>query len=238
MHTQGNKALFRGFLIIEYPKDTFHAYRNMAYYEQGSPSYTVDMKTSVLPPSLGVITQYIDDAHDQGEFTTEMYDEVRGVEMKPRVDTEASLNAEIRQLRQDFRDNAIPEDAYRRAYNDILERKRAIGIFGMRLFSTEVGEEPARRGYTNIPTHGTPYSYGYRIPRYVEPASIEEALRWSMEEEAIAASWYRRRAAFALTHGDSVTAELWLHIAGEEDDHYKEFEDALNKLAVRGDGRY
>lgn len=228
MHIQGNKALFRGFLIIEYPKDTFHAYRNMAYFKQGNPSYTVDIRTSVLPPSLGVITQYIDDAHDHGEFTTEQYDEVRGVEVKPHVDTEESLNEEIRMLRQDLRDGAINEYAYRKAYADVIERKRGLGISGARLFSTQYEEklEGVQERYAR--------GLGIRRPRdpahYVEPASIAEALRWSMEEEAIAADWYRRRASHALAHGDTTNAELWTHIAQEEDDHYIEFENALNAL--------
>jgi hypothetical protein len=58
---------------------------------------------------------------------------------------------------------------------------------------------------------------------------IEEALEESMAEELIAADSYRERAAYAESKGDQKRADLWKHVASEEDKHYREFRDSLGK---------
>lgn len=58
---------------------------------------------------------------------------------------------------------------------------------------------------------------------------IEEALQESMAEELLAADSYRERATYAESKGDKKRAELWLHVASEEDQHYREFRDSLGK---------
>jgi rubrerythrin len=55
---------------------------------------------------------------------------------------------------------------------------------------------------------------------YKEPVSVPEGLRESMGEELTAANWYRRRAQHARAHGDNKTADLYEHIARDEDGHY------------------
>ncbi len=58
-------------------------------------------------------------------------------------------------------------------------------------------------------------------------ATIEDALRKSMDEERLAARVYRERATAAFEDGDVITGNLWLHIAEEEEGHYHEFSDRL-----------
>lgn len=62
------------------------------------------------------------------------------------------------------------------------------------------------------------------------PRSVIEALQSSMQEEASAANWYRRRAAYAREHGDYESASLWEHIASEEAGHYREFKQRMMAL--------
>jgi len=64
-----------------------------------------------------------------------------------------------------------------------------------------------------------------------EHVRIERDLYMSMQEEALASRLYRERADFAQAKGDSKTADLYRHIAGEEDVHYKEFEKHLEAVA-------
>ena len=64
-----------------------------------------------------------------------------------------------------------------------------------------------------------------------EHVRIERDLYMSMQEEAMASRLYRERAFFAQAKGDSKTAELYEHIAGEEDVHYKEFEKHLEEVS-------
>jgi rubrerythrin len=52
---------------------------------------------------------------------------------------------------------------------------------------------------------------------------IDHDLWHSMGEEHLAASIYRQRAKYARAMGDIETAELYEHIAQEEDVHEKEF---------------
>jgi rubrerythrin len=52
---------------------------------------------------------------------------------------------------------------------------------------------------------------------------IDHDLWHSMSEEHLAASSYRQRAKYARAMGDIETADLYEHIAQEEDTHEKEF---------------
>jgi rubrerythrin len=65
---------------------------------------------------------------------------------------------------------------------------------------------------------------------YKEPQSIGEGLRDSMVEEKTAFDWYHRRGTDALLKGDKETADLYGHIAREEDEHYQEFQERLSNL--------
>ena len=68
---------------------------------------------------------------------------------------------------------------------------------------------------------------------YVPPSSIQQGLRDSMIEERTANDWYHRRAKMAGQLGDKTTADLYIHIAGEEEQHWKEFGSRLNAIAER-----
>lgn len=68
---------------------------------------------------------------------------------------------------------------------------------------------------------------------YKEPQSIEEGLRDSMVEERTAADWYRRRGMDARLKDDTETADLYEHVAKEEDKHYLEFKERTDMLAQR-----
>lgn len=59
---------------------------------------------------------------------------------------------------------------------------------------------------------------------------IKWQLRQSMGEELTAASAYMARAVQALDERDVETAELYSHIANEEETHYKEFHKRLEQL--------
>jgi rubrerythrin len=69
------------------------------------------------------------------------------------------------------------------------------------------------------------YAMSYQIP-----ITIVGGLRDSMVEESTAANWYRRRAVDAKAQGDTATAELYEHIAKEEDQHYQEFQERAKAL--------
>lgn len=71
--------------------------------------------------------------------------------------------------------------------------------------------------------------------RYQEPITIIDGLMDSMTEENTAAAWYRQRAANARQKNDKTTADLYEHIALEEDQHHQEFKD---RLAVILGGRH
>ena len=68
---------------------------------------------------------------------------------------------------------------------------------------------------------------------YRPPKSIKEGLSQSREEEKIASDWYRRRSKQAKSLGDTETADLYEHIAQEEDVHYDEFNNRLNNVGRR-----
>lgn len=70
--------------------------------------------------------------------------------------------------------------------------------------------------------------------KYREPQTIEQGLGESMIEERTAASWYRRRGSLARVSGDSITADLYEHIAQEEDQHYDEFSQRIDDLTKHG----
>jgi rubrerythrin len=57
---------------------------------------------------------------------------------------------------------------------------------------------------------------------YEAPKSIQSGLAESMGEELTASMWYQLRARDAKDKGDSKTAELYYHIAEEENLHYIE----------------
>jgi rubrerythrin len=69
-------------------------------------------------------------------------------------------------------------------------------------------------------------------PIYEDPATVEEGLASSMQEELIAAEWYEKRATHALQEGDDVTYELYQHIAQEERGHREEYGHRLHELAL------
>jgi rubrerythrin len=69
------------------------------------------------------------------------------------------------------------------------------------------------------------YPVQYEVPR-----DIEEGLRQSMIEESTAANWYRRRGMDTRLKGDTVTADLYEHIAREENQHYQQFKERLDVL--------
>jgi rubrerythrin len=85
----------------------------------------------------------------------------------------------------------------------------------------EIAQEVAQKVLENL-NH---YPLQYEVPR-----DIEEGLRQSMIEESTAANWYRRRGMDARLKGDTVTADLYEHIAREEDHHYQEFKERVNTL--------
>jgi rubrerythrin len=51
-----------------------------------------------------------------------------------------------------------------------------------------------------------------------------------MIEEKTAADWYRRRGMDARLKGDTETADLYEHVAKEEDEHYREFKERVDIL--------
>lgn len=65
---------------------------------------------------------------------------------------------------------------------------------------------------------------------YEEPQSIEQGIRESMVEESTAANWYSRRGIDARLKDEVLTADLYEHIAKEEDRHYQELRQRLNAL--------
>ncbi len=66
---------------------------------------------------------------------------------------------------------------------------------------------------------------------------VIKGLETSMAEEKEAAAVYRARGTFAEETGDPKTAELYRHVAGEEDHHYQEFKERKDqrKLEFLGD---
>jgi rubrerythrin len=60
--------------------------------------------------------------------------------------------------------------------------------------------------------------------------AIEDAIRASMTEETKAAKAYRERAKIARAKGYITTADLYEHIAKEEDQHWREFSAELSKV--------
>jgi rubrerythrin len=85
----------------------------------------------------------------------------------------------------------------------------------------EIAQEAAQKVLESL----NRYPVQYEVPR-----DIEEGLRQSMIEESTAANWYRRRGMDARLKGDTVTADLYEHIAKEEDTHYQEFKERLDIL--------
>jgi hypothetical protein len=85
----------------------------------------------------------------------------------------------------------------------------------------KIGQETAQRVLEAL--------HRYTIT-YEEPRSIEQGIRESMVEESTAANWYRRRAISARRKDEVLTADLYEHIAKEEDQHYQEFQQRLNAL--------
>jgi len=75
----------------------------------------------------------------------------------------------------------------------------------------------------------------HRYPlTYQHPPTVAEGIRESMAEELTAANWYRERAQNSIAKGDPVTADLYEHIAGEEDEHYGEFNGRLREIGEYG----
>lgn len=72
--------------------------------------------------------------------------------------------------------------------------------------------------------------YRYSV-HYKEPERVEDGLHDSIVEESTAANWYRRRGMAARLKGDIKTADLYEHVAKEEDQHYQEFQERLTAIA-------
>lgn len=71
----------------------------------------------------------------------------------------------------------------------------------------------------------------HRYPlTYRDPATVPQGLNHSMGEELTASNWYRQRAKHALSREDKTTAELYEHVAGEEDEHYQRFNERLSQI--------
>ena len=74
--------------------------------------------------------------------------------------------------------------------------------------------------------------------KYQDPITVLDGVMDSMAEENKAAVWYRRRAADAREKQDPTTAELYEHIAQEEDQHHQEFKERLGTiLGLRHGGK-
>jgi rubrerythrin len=67
---------------------------------------------------------------------------------------------------------------------------------------------------------------------YQEPRDVEDGLLNSMVEERTASYWYHQRAEHARRQGDKDTAELYEHVAKEEDEHYEEFRKRTKELTL------
>ncbi len=65
------------------------------------------------------------------------------------------------------------------------------------------------------------------------PAKMVSYLERSIDEELQAVRDYSQRATIARTAGDNETAQLFEHIAKEEENHVKEFGDRIAPLAER-----
>lgn len=70
----------------------------------------------------------------------------------------------------------------------------------------------------------------YYSLKYRDPMTIVEGLNDSMIEESTAAAWYRKRAEDARRKNDPTTAEIYEHVAEEEDHHYQEFKERLQAI--------
>jgi len=66
---------------------------------------------------------------------------------------------------------------------------------------------------------------------YHEPASVRDGIQESMSEEVNASMWYQLRAKNAAENGDHKSANLYLHIAGQENHHYDELNKRLIELS-------
>lgn len=91
--------------------------------------------------------------------------------------------------------------------------------------SREEVEEIARATAQKVLEDLHRYTMSYQLP-----ITIVGGLGDSMVEESTAANWYRRRAVDAKAQGDILTADIYEHIAKEEDQHYQEFKERLNGL--------
>ncbi|MDD5510678.1 MAG: ferritin-like domain-containing protein [Dehalococcoidales bacterium] len=75
----------------------------------------------------------------------------------------------------------------------------------------------------------------HRAPlTYNTPATISDGLQHSMSEELTASNWYHQRAVHARNHGDNESARLYEDIAGDEDEHYREFSERLQQIVKTG----
>lgn len=121
-------TLYNGFLIVEYSDTDVRAYRNRGYYAGNITSY----KTS----SQAFITQMIDDAGDQGDFTElEYYELLRvlgraGPPIDEGLEKAAAYIAGLIVGREDVDDPGHPvwqhldeeyKESYRRRARRVLE---------------------------------------------------------------------------------------------------------------------
>jgi len=73
----------------------------------------------------------------------------------------------------------------------------------------------------------------YLAANDIEESRIKHDLDKSAREEQQAADQYRDRGKYASGAGDRKTSELYEHVAGEEDQHKKEFQDRGQQLATQ-----
>lgn len=69
-----------------------------------------------------------------------------------------------------------------------------------------------------------------RVMFQTRPKAIERIIEQSIHEEEVAQADYDTRATIAYNLGDSDTAALFRHIAGEESHHAEEFRDRLKEV--------
>jgi hypothetical protein len=70
MYIPGEKSIYRGFLIVEYPEGTFNAYRSVGHLKAGVASYSAGHGSSAES-----IRVFIDVVDDSGYFTPEQLDD-------------------------------------------------------------------------------------------------------------------------------------------------------------------
>ena len=71
MYIQGEKSIYKGILIVEYPEGTFNAYRSIYYLGAGIAAYSAGHGLSDE-----AIRTFVDVAGDSGHFTQKQLDDM------------------------------------------------------------------------------------------------------------------------------------------------------------------